>query len=270
MSGHQAAACEEFELLIQADLDGELDAAATAALAGHLRDCAGCAALQRELIGVSARLRREIASTTAPAGLRRALEAKLLPAPVPAPVSAGVPAGVPPPSGFRRWRMPMGSFVAGAAIAACLILLLPGVEPGRNGADASGDAELLAGHIRALQPGHLTDVISTDQHTVKPWFDGRIDYAPPVEDFAAQGFPLVGGRLDYIGGRAVAVLVYRHEKHLIDVFVWPATGGASGGAAVLKGFNILRWNADRMAFRAVSDLDATAMRSFVDLWKKAL
>ena len=241
-------ACDEYALLIQADLDGELDAAASAALAGHLRDCAGCAALQRELTEVSARVRREIFPVAAPDSLRRALEAKL------------VPAAVPAPSGFRRMRAPIGSFAAGAAIAAALVLLLPGVRP-------DGDGELLAGHIRALQPGHLTDVVSTDQHTVKPWFDGRIDYAPPVEDFAGAGFPLVGGRLDYIGGRAVAALVYRRDKHPIDLFVWPARAGDGNGAETLRGFNIVRWTKGGMTFRAVSDLEASQLEVFAALWK---
>ena len=241
-------ACDEFSLLIQADLDGELDTAATAALAAHLRDCPGCAALQRDLLEVSARLRRDIVPMTAPAALRRSLEARLRPA-----------ATVPAPTGFRRWRLP-GSFAAGAAIAAALMLLLPGMQP-------DADGELLAGHIRALQPGHLTDVVSTDQHTVKPWFDGRIDYAPPVEDFAAQGYPLIGGRLDYIGGRAVAALVYRRDKHPIDLFVWPLRSGDGSGAEMVRGFNIVRWTQGGMAFRAVSDLEAGQLSDFARLWQ---
>lgn len=240
MSAHPTA-CEEMHLLIQADLDGELDAAATAALAGHLRDCPGCSALQAELLGVSARL-RAVPPVAAPAALRRAIEARLRPAPVRP----------------RRW-LPVWSFGAGAALAAAVLLLLPG-------APADPDGELLAGHIRALQPGHLTDVASTDQHTVKPWFDGRLDYAPPVQDFAAAGFPLLGGRLDYIGGRAVAALVYRHDKHPIDLFVWPGTGDATPRTEVRRGFSIVQWARDGMRFRAVSDLNATELEAFARLW----
>ena len=242
------AACEEMRLLIQADLDGELDAAATAALAAHVADCPGCAELQRELSALSLRLRGEIFPHAAPASLRRALEARLLPAAPPA------------PSGFRRRLVPFASFGAGAAIAACLaLLLLP------RGADP--DAELVGDHIRALQPGHLTDVLSSDQHTVKPWFDGRIDYAPPVEDFSPQGFPLIGGRLDYIGGRPVAVLVYRRDKHLIDLYVWPDGGAPSGPASEARnGYNVVRWTRGGMTFRAVSDLEAKELGAFAQLW----
>jgi anti-sigma factor RsiW len=123
----------------------------------------------------------------------------------------------------------------------------------------------VAAHIRALQPGHLMDVVSTDQHTVKPWFDGRLDYAPPVRDFAAQGFPLIGGRLDYVAGRPVAVLAYRRAKHLIDLFVWPGTGPDASRTA--RGYNVVAWSQDGMAFRAVSDLNASELQDFAALWR---
>jgi anti-sigma factor RsiW len=244
-----ATACEEMRLLIQADLDGELDAAATAALAAHIADCPGCAALQRELTGLSARLRRELRPYAAPHTLRGSLAARLAP-----------PA--PPPSGFRRHLVPFATFGAGMALAACLaFLLLP--------AGADPDAELVADHIRALQPGHLTDVLSSDQHTVKPWFDSRIDYAPPVRDFAAQGFPLIGGRLDYIHGRPVAALVYRRDKHLINLYVWPDNGAGSAAALHTRnGYNIVRWTDRGMAFRAVSDVEATQLKDFAELWRR--
>jgi anti-sigma factor RsiW len=247
-----ATACEEMRLLVQADLDGELDAAATAALAGHLAECPGCAALRQELTGLSARLKGELRPYAAPASLRRALEARFSP-PAAAP---------PPPSGFRRRVLPFATFGAGAAIAACLaLLLLPaGTDP---------DAELVADHIRALQPGHLTDVLSSDQHTVKPWFDGRIDYAPPVRDFAGAGFPLIGGRLDYVRDRAVAVLAYRRDKHLIDLYVWPDQGAASGPVTDARnGYNIVRWREDGMAFTAVSDVELGQLRDFAELWRR--
>ncbi len=257
MSGHPTS-CDEFHLLIQADLDGELDAAATAALSGHVRDCPGCSEMQAELTALSQRMRQTLAPYKAPEALRLAMQEKLLPP------AAFVPDGASPPapSGFRRRLSPLLAFGGGAAIAASLMLLVPASRP-------DADAELLAGHIRALQPGHLTDVASTDQHTVKPWFDGRIDYAPPVNDFAAEGFPLIGGRLDYIGGRAVAALVYRHDKHPIDLFVWPASGSAPVTTEIRNGFTIVRWTRDGMAFRAVSDLNARELDGFAALWQTA-
>lgn len=247
MSGAETA-CEEMRLLIQADLDGELDAAATAVLAAHVKDCAGCQALQRELVGLSTRLRGAGLAEPAPARLRAALEARLAPDPVVVPMR-------------RRRFLPLASFGAGAAIAAGLMLMV-----GQPAADA--DAELVAGHVRALQPGHLMDVASTDQHTVKPWFDGRIDYAPPVEDFKAQGFPLEGGRLDYVGGRPVAALVYRRNKHPINLFVWPGPGDTPLTVAERDGYTVVRWSHGGMVYRAVSDLNAGELKEFAALWRR--
>ncbi len=238
-------ACAEMQLMIQADLDGELDAAATAVLAAHVQDCPACQALQHSLVTLSTQLRTTLRPEPAPASLRRALEARLLP-----------PA--PPPRRQRR-AVPL-SFAAGFAVAAALAWLFvapPAADP---------DAALLASHLRALQPGHLTDVLSSDQHTVKPWFDGRIDYAPPVRDFAAAGFPLVGGRLDYLAGRPVAVLVYRRGGHLIDLYVWP--GGGAGGSTAHDGYNIVRWAQDGMRFQAVSDVEAGQLAAFAGLWQR--
>jgi len=243
---HTQAACEEMQLLIQADLDGELDAAATAVLSAHVRDCPGCAALQADLVALSAQLRGAVVHEPAPARLRQALEAIL-----------EEPKVVP----FRRRRfVPFATFGAGAAIAAALMLTVvgPGVDP---------SAELVAGHVRALQPGHLIDVASSDQHTVKPWFDGRIDYAPPVNDFKQQGFPLEGGRLDYVGGRAVAALVYRRNKHPIDLYVWPGAGESAPAVSVRDGYTVVGWSRGGMVFRAVSDLNAAELSEFAELWR---
>ena len=128
-----------------------------------------------------------------------------------------------------------------------------------------------AGHIRALQPGHLEDVPSSDQHTVKPWFDGRIDFAPPVKDLAAQRFPLRGGRLDYVAGRPVAALVYQRDKHVIDLFVWPASESAARPAETTErqGYNTVHWTQDGMTLWAVSDLEAGQLREFAEDWRRS-
>jgi anti-sigma factor RsiW len=228
--------CADWELLIQADCDGELDIVATARLARHIENCPACAQLQQQMLGLSRRIRdlpREAAPRHLAAGFRVAPTRKPL-----------VPV--------------FGGAAIGMALAASLMLLV-------NTA-ADPNAELVAGHIRALQPGHLTDVVSTDQHTVKPWFEGRIDYAPDVRDFAAAGFPLVGGRLDYIGGRPVAALIYRHAQHPIDVYVWPASGAAAPTVFADRGFNIVRWKAGGMEYVAVSDAAADDLRALARLW----
>ena len=167
-----------------------------------------------------------------------------------------------------HWRVPrpltaVASFGAGAALAAAVVLtLLPAGRPPLVSA-------LVDDHIRALQPGHLLDVVSTNQHTVKPWFDGRIDFAPPVKDLAAAGFPLVGGRLDYLQGRSVAVLVYSHGKHVVELFVWPASGATGEPArATRDGYNVIHWTANGMSFSVVSDLEPAGLEDFARNWRQ--
>ncbi|HZK90232.1 MAG TPA: anti-sigma factor [Stellaceae bacterium] len=246
--------CEQV-LLVQAELDGELDAAPAAALEAHRAGCAICQAARADLLRTRTLLRGEPYEAT-PDAMRVRVMARLRQA---------APRGRPAPVRGRRWVLPsIGGFGLGAVCAAALAFLV--VLPRRNDfADA-----VVASHIRALQPGHLEDVVSTDQHTVKPWFDGRIDFAPPVRDFAAEGFPLKGGRLDYLDGRPVAALVYQRDKHLIDVYVWPA-GGATprlAGAAAIQGYNVVHWTADGMNFWTVSDLERNQLDNFAALWRK--
>ena len=242
--------CQDKHLLVQADLDGELDAAAAASLAAHVEGCAGCAALQAELAAQSAQLRGGLTRYAAPPALLAAIRTQQ-------PVAK--------PAGRRRSVFGYGAwghgaaFGAGMAVAASVALFA--VLPARD----DGVPDVVAAHIRALQPGHLVDVGSSDQHTVKPWFDGRLDYAPPVQDFTAQGFPLVGARLDFAAGRPVAALVYRRDKHLIDVFVWP--GGRKADTASADGYNVVSWSADGMNFRAVSDLNLTELHQLEALMR---
>jgi anti-sigma factor RsiW len=158
---------------------------------------------------------------------------------------------------------PLIPFGAGAAVAACLALLL--LVPSAGGLPEA----VVSDHIRALQPGHLMDVVSTDQHTVKPWFDGRLDFAPPVKDFKAEGFPLAGGRLDYLAERPVAALIYQRRQHLIDLYVWPDDGRPGHGpeSGSRSGYNFMHWSDGGMSFWAVSDLGAGELEDFVRLWR---
>ncbi|MBS0561265.1 MAG: anti-sigma factor [Proteobacteria bacterium] len=255
--------CEEMRLRLQADLDGELSPAEAAPLAAHLAACDDCRETAAQLGALSARIRAEATRHAAPAALRariaQAAAATAAPTLAPAP---------PPPSGWRRVlggpreRRRLGAgFGVGFALAASLALAI--ILPGAG--DLPG--EVVASHIRALQPGHLMDVASSDRHTVKPWFDGRLDFAPPVKDFAAQGFPLLGGRLDYLDGRAVAALSYGRDKHVIDLYVWPQDKPAPAWSGTIKGYNVERWAQDGMVFWAVSDVEDEQLRRFVAMWR---
>jgi anti-sigma factor RsiW len=137
----------------------------------------------------------------------------------------------------------------------------------RTPAPAALADEAIAEHIRSLMPGHLSDIESTDQHNVKPWFDGRLDFSPPVENFVAQGFPLLGGRLDYLGHRPAAALVYGRRKHIINVFIVPAPGESDRAEtrAASQGYNALLWTRGGMSFWAVSDLNPAELGEFTRL-----
>lgn len=244
------AHCDK-HLLLQAEFDGELDAAESAALAEHRAQCVSCRENWETLAAAAAAMREATRHRAAPA-LRQAIEARI-----------GTAAPAAARRRYRPWREAAG-FVAGVALAASIALFaIPARHESLIGA-------LVDDHVRALQPGHFTDVLSSDQHTVKPWFDGRLDFAPPVKDLAAQGFPLVGGRLDYLDGRAVAALAYTHGKHPIDLFVWPAKGGAAEpGSAGRDGYNVVHWTADGMSLWAVSDLERDQLEDFARDWRQA-
>ena len=249
-------ACDKV-LLVQAELDGELGAAEAAALAAHRAACPICEAAAADI-------------TVA----REAMRANLY-EPMPEDARARVVAGlglappqrvVWPTSAWRRpWWSAGAGFGLGAACAAALtfLMLIP-ADPGLT-------EQIVAGHVRALQPGHLQDVESSDRHTVKPWFDGRIDFAPPVKDLAAQRFPLTGGRLDYLAGRPVAALVYQRDKHIIDLFVWPApdAGAREPELAQRQGYNLVHWTRNGMNFWAASDVEASQLKEFSEAWLKA-
>ncbi|HZL60095.1 MAG TPA: anti-sigma factor [Stellaceae bacterium] len=234
--------CENL-LLVQAEFDGELDAAQSAALVAHRAQCPVCRKAAAKLQQLRTEIRRAAPYHRVPADLRaRLMRAR--------------------PARRAAWRGAALSFVAGAALAASVMLVIqPAVSP-----PGLADA-VLAGHLRSLQPGHLEDVVSTDQHSVKPWFDGRLDFAPPVKDLAAQGFPLEGGRLDYIAERPVAALVYGHALHKINLFVWPsAEPDRAAEDLAHNGYNLVHWHAGGMTFWAVSDLEKDELDVFARQW----
>ena len=219
---------------------------------------------------LGALIKRDATRHAAPAGLAERISAELRASvaaapPIPAASTAPLQAPARPAARpWRRWLESMLVFGAGAATAWALIgsVLLPPAT------DRVGD-EIAASHVRSLLASHLTDVASTDRHTVKPWFAGKLDFSPPVHDLAAQGYALSGGRLDVIGGRPVAALVYRDREHVINLFIWPAQApGATVQAAAQKpaqtrqGYNIATWAQTGMQFWAVSDASASELQTF--------
>lgn len=231
-------------------LDGELDAVRAAEFESHLESCAACIAELETQESLRTAIRRGLLYERAPAPLRKKVASE---------IKTRKPVAIPLRQTSWRWL----------AVAAGLLLILYAgwhAFPGIGGRDQSTTlaAQLIDDHIRSLQPGHLNDVVSTDQHTVKPWFDGKLDFSPPVRDFAEQGFPLQGGRLDVLNGRAIAALVYGRRKHEINVFVWPnqtSKEGVQSGSQ--QGYNWVRWSNGSFDFWAISDAapgDLVALR----------
>jgi anti-sigma factor RsiW len=245
--------CEEAEVLLHALIDGELDAGHTREVEAHVADCAKCAALAKDFRAMRASITEAGAHYRAPPELRRRIEASL--------PQAEVPTRRALLKGFA-----MGSAVSAIAASGLFAVIL------RSDDDARVQSEIVSAHLRSLQAGHLTDVISTDQHTVKPWFNGRLDVAPPVIDLTAQGFTLIGGRLDYVDARPVGAVVYRRREHVINLFVAQTSSMERRAAKTdtIQGFNVRRWSERGLNFWAVSDLARDELADFGERFESAM
>src|SRR5664279_1777341 len=246
--------CDEASILMHALIDGELDAGHARELETHIATCAGCAARLREFHELRKMMTLAGLRYTAPVTLRASIEGKL-------------PA---PPAAASR-RSVIKGFAAGAALSAIAASGLL-VMVARRDDDRRVLGEVVSAHLRSLQAQHLTDVVSTDRHTVKPWFNGRLDVAPPVAELTAQGFTLLGGRLDYVDAKPVAAIVYRRRVHIINLFCAPSPGAAKRGAVMesLQGFNVRRWTENGLNLWAVSDIGADELNEFGEKFEAAL
>jgi len=242
--------CAEAKPLVALYADGELDTAQSLELERHLQECPACARESRDLQGLQTAVRQEALYFPAPTELRRDLLAKL-------------PTQTEPQAAPSLWSWKWLATAMSGAAAVCLILLVA-ISFHQPSDQDRLTQELVSSHVRSLMANHALDVVSTDQHTVKPWFDGKLDFAPPVKDLAAQEFPLIGGRLDYIGNRAVAALVFQRHKHVINVFIWPHAEKDAPPAAVpsRQGYNVIHWVKAGMTCWAVSDLNPQELLEF--------
>lgn len=244
--------CDEAEILLNALIDGELDAGHAREVEAHLATCARCAAAAHDYRAMKQAIAQGGLRYTAPPELRRRIEASL---PRAAPSRRAVLRG-----------FAMGSAVSALAATGLFAIVL------RNDDEERIQADVVSAHLRSLQAGHLTDVISTDQHTVKPWFNGRLDVSPPVIDLTPQGFALVGGRLDYISARPVGAVVYRRRQHVINLFVAqaPNMDRRAATTTTLQGFNIRRWADRGLNYWAISDLGMDELSSFGEKFEAAM
>jgi anti-sigma factor RsiW len=250
--------CDDARLLMHGHLDGELDLADDLEVQRHIDECPRCASEYAALRAMRTRLKDEAFRFEAPAALKEKIRRAL-------------PESTPSRSnGYQSrrgsWVQRTVRFAVPMAIGAMLALIIAPrtIAPAFNQRLAN---EVVDSHVRSLMATHLMDVASTDQHTVKPWFNGKLDFSPPVNDFVKDGFPLVGGRLDYIEGRPVAALVYQHGKHVINVFMWPTTGTATSAERIETehGYNVEQLTVAGMNCWVVSDLNQMELDKFAEL-----
>jgi anti-sigma factor RsiW len=245
--------CQEF---LHAWLDSELDLVRHLEMETHLAECPTCARACEQQQALQSALRTAALRFEAPPGLRQSVRSSLRQA------DSG-------PRTFPMARWP----VLRAAAALVLVALGTGVAVYLASTPASEDRlaqEVVSAHARSLQAdlaGHLTDIPSTDQHEVKPWFDGKVDYAVQVHNLDQHGFPLVGGRLDYLNDRPVAALVYQRRKHRINLFQWPAARQADTAPRLVRqrNYRLYHWNKGGMTYQVVSDLNDAELQAFVEL-----
>lgn len=251
--------CDDFEYLQNALMDGELDAARAEACAGHQKTCPSCRAKYENLLSVSEAIRQHATRHAIPDAFSADIARMIAP---PGEAELGII------SGKRYTPLQWGGVGAFMAMAACLAFFMV-VRPDAND---FLEQQLLADHIRSLQEGHLTDVISTDQHTVKPWFNGRLDVSPPVIDLVADGFALYGGRLDYADHHPVAAVVYRYNAHIINLFIWSSQKNISdtGGTSTQQGYNLRHWHEGDLQFWIVSDVNSAKLAEFESLYRARL
>lgn len=251
--------CAEYRELLSALVDDELPIGEAADVRAHLAACADCAREHDALAATSRRLKEGLVRHSAPDVLKARIRSMLSQSDAFSPPVEG------PPSARPRWTTLLA---AGLVVAAASSALTFGALR-RTGPASDMTAALLDSHIRSLMPGHLIDIASTSQHTVKPWFNGRLDLSPTVPNLDSAGFPLLGGRLDYVEGRPVAAVVYGRRQHVINVYSWPAGQSVPPHTGVVdeKGYHLIEWRNGDVELWAVSDLNRAELEQFVRMFQ---
>jgi anti-sigma factor RsiW len=241
--------------LIEAYLDDELDAAQHSAVEQHLATCPNCSEAYAGLRKQKASIRAAAPYYTPPPNLQQSVRDALR--------RAGTEKAKPPVSEVPwRWLAVAASLLLVVSVSWNVARLRP------RSSEANVAENVLSDHIRSLLGTRLVDVPSSDQHTVKPWFAGKLDFSPEVKDLEAQGFPLVGGRIEYLAGRRVAALVYHRRQHVITLFIWPDASSSGVDARISRnGYNLLHWTAGPMTYWAVSDVSASDLEKFRTLYR---
>jgi anti-sigma factor RsiW len=277
--------CDECQERLAPYIDDELDVLDHHAVKAHLAGCPTCRPKYDSGRALGDTLRQKLPTFQAPDLLRARIGNALR-----AEAGRGSPAAAEPressstdpraaATSARSWRLLAFAATALFAVSTTYDIFAvrgpgPDIVQRSESVDRAIEHDLLASHVRSLMPGHLTDVASSNQHNVKPWFNGRLDYSPPVHDLSDAGFPLVGGRVDYVGNRAVAVLVYQRRQHLISVYVWPSAADIEGGAEhtpvqTRQGYHMLSWTSGGMTRWAISDLNEDELAELARLEQRA-
>ena len=251
--------CQITQEFIHAYVDGELDLARSLEVEQHMQECQACASAYHNQTALRSAFKDSSLYHSAPPRLEKRIRSSLR--------------REAKSEGGRRlfgWRwLPVAAMALILLLGLVIWRAVPSLRPSEDEILAQ---EMVSNHVRSLQlESHRTDVISSDQHTVKPWFDGKLDFAPPVKDFSSQGFPLIGGRLEYLNNRAVAALIYQRQKHFINLYIWPAdqSNATSEVATKRQGYNLLHWTNSGMTYWAISDLNGVELHEFARLVQEA-
>jgi anti-sigma factor RsiW len=262
--------CGNVEKLLAGYIDRELDPADMHTVAAHLQSCPRCRTKMQAHSAVSASIRRHASYHPAPPGLVDRIRPESVP-------KAPEPRLDIPPRPTRRfewaWRLRPAVAVATAMLATAIVSSTATLYVAGISGEEQLARELLTGHSRAVLTSHAIDVASSDQHTVKPWLSSKLDFSPKVPDLGPAGFPLRGGRIDYVDNRTVAVLVYARRQHVIDLFVWPENAtrkNTQPGSFSRRGLNVVHWTAGDMTYWAVSDVNAADLDAFAEAYKRSL